>query len=160
MLQFLEGIEMEKEISISRTTETKTFKARFKASKAHYIDKVIGHRTTLKDAHNSRFSSSMTAFIPKLTPQYQRAHVMLHLGNGSGSCLVRAKDPLTLASWFEEMALTLRSNAWLDMWEQLKFTSENLVYGEDPSTLDDQFMDVEGFKKDFIEHGKEVKYER
>lgn len=164
MISLLEGeIEMEKEISISKTVETKTFKAKIRASKPHYIKKVVSHRTAIKDAHNSRFCSSMTVFMPTLTPQYLKAHVMLHLSNGSGSVLVRAKDPLKLASWLEDMANTLRSDHWLDLWEQLKYTSGNLVYGADPSTLDEEFMDVPEFKHDFIENGgKEVKseYER
>jgi len=164
-MMFLSGaeIEMEKEISISKTVETKTFKAKIRASKPHYIKKVISHRTALKDAHNTRFSNSMTAFMPTLTPQYPKAHIMLHLSNGSGSVLVRSKDPLILASWLEDMANTLRSDHWLDLWEQLKYTSDNLVYGADPSTLDEEFMDVPEFKHDFIENGSEgvkSEYER
>jgi len=152
------GIEMDKEIQISKTIETKTFKAKFKATKPHFIQKVISHRTRLVDAFNDRFRNDMTVFVPKLSPRYQKPHVMLNVSNGSSSTLIRAKDPLILASWLEDMANTLRSDHWLDMWEQLTFTSHNLVYGEDPSTLDEQFMDVAEFKRDFIENGsKEVK---
>lgn len=162
MMFLLEGeIEMEKEISISKTVQTtKTFKAKFKATRTHFIQKVISHRAELKDAHNTRFCSTMTVFMPRLSPRYQKPCIMLQLGNGSSSTLVRAKDPLKLASWLEDMANTLRSDHWLDLWEQLSFTSENLVYGTDPSTLDNEFMDVSEFERDFIENGsKGVKYE-
>jgi len=150
------GIDMEKEIQISKTVETKTFKAKFKATRPHFIQKVIGHRTELKDALNSRFRNAMTVFMPKLSPRYQKPCIMLQLGNGSSSTLIRAKGPIVLASWLEDMALTLRSDKWLDLWEQLLFTSENLVYGEDPSILDEQFMDIKEFNHAFIEHGKEM----
>jgi len=146
-----------KEIEITQTQRiTQTFKAKFKATKPHFIQKVISHRTTLKDAFNDRFRNNMTVFLPKISPQYQKPHVMLSLSNGSSSTLLRSKDPLTLASWLEEMALTLRSDRWLDLWEQLSFTSENLIYSEDPSTLDPQFMDQPEFEKSFIDHGKDM----
>ena len=153
------GIEMDKEIQISRTVETKTFKAKFKASKPHYIQKVISHRTSLKDAFNSRFHSDMTVFMPKLNPQYQKPCVMLQLANGSSSTLIRATNPLTLASWLEDMASTLRSDNWLNLWEQLSFTAENLVYSDAPSILDEQFMNKSEFEREFVENEKEVKHE-
>ena len=149
---------MDKEIQISKTVETKTFKAKFKASKPHFIQKVVSHRTELKDALNTRFCNALTVFIPKLTPQYQKACVMLQLANGSSSTLIRAKNPLVLASWLEDIASTLRSDNWLNLWEQLSSTSENLVYSDAPSILDEQFMDKPEFERDFVENEREVKH--
>lgn len=159
MLQFLDGIKMDKEIQLSRTVETKTFKAKFKATKPHFIQKVISHRTRLSDAFNDRFRNDMTIFVPKLSPRYQKPHVMLNVSNGSSSTLIRAKDPLTLASWLEDMASTLRSDNWLNLWEQLSFTAENLVYSDAPSILDEQFMNKSEFEREFVENEKEVKHE-
>jgi len=153
------GIEMEKEIQISKTVETKTFKAKFKATKPHFIQKVISHRTRLNDAFNDRFRNDMTIFVPKLSPRYQKPHVMLNVSNGSSSTLIRAKDPLTLASWLEDMASTLRSDNWLNLWEQLSYTAENLVYSDAPSILDEQFMNKSEFEREFVENEKEVKNE-
>lgn len=144
------------EITISKTVEVKTFRAKITASKTHYLQQVIGHRTSLIDAHNDRFRSDMYVFIPKLTPQYQRPHVMLSAKNGGGSILMRAKDPIQLALLFEELAQTLRSNAFLDAWQEITNISEKLVCGTDPVTMDDQFLDVKEFEHSFIEHGREM----
>ena len=143
------------EVSV-KTIEVKTFKARFKASKPHFIKKVIGHKEILKDGFNPRFNNYMTCFIPTITPQYQKPCVMLQIGNGNSSTIVRAKNPIAMAEWLEASALTLRSNAWLDKWEELASLSHSLIYGTDPTTLDEQFMDVKEFERAFIEKGKDM----
>jgi len=145
------------EIEITRQVKTvKTFRAKFTATTPHFIQKVIQCRKNIKDAFNGHFHDSMTAWVPKLTPKYQKPCVMLNVANGSSATLIRAKDPLTLATWLEDMAETLRSDSWLDKWEELIFISETLINSTDPVTLDPHFLDVKEFNDAFIEHGREM----
>ena len=134
-----------KEIEVTRT-EIRTFKARIKATRPHWVSKVISHRHTLQDGLNSNFKTYLTVFMPKLTYTQQKPVVMLHMSNGSGSCLVRRADPLTLANDLEHIADILRSDVWLDMFEQLEAISEHLIVSREV-ILDDLFIDVGAFKK-------------
>ena len=134
----------EKEITV-KTTEIKTFKARIKATRPHWVGKAISHRHTIQDGINPHFKTYLTAFMPKLTQSQRTPVAMLHMTNGAGSCLLRAADPLKLASDLEHMADILRSDIWLDMFQQLQDISENLIMGN--VVLDDLFVDVATFRK-------------
>jgi len=135
-----------KEVEICRT-EIKTFKARIKATRPHWVGKAISHRHTIKDGVNPHFKTYLTAFMPKLTFAQKKPVVMMHMSNGAGSCLLRSSDPLTLASDLEHMADILRSDIWLDMFTQLRDISANLIDNR-AVVMDDLFVDVGAFKKE------------
>ena len=135
-----------KEIEVSRT-EIRTFKARIKATRSHWVGKAISHRHTIKDGVNPHFKTYLTAFMPKLTFNQKQPVAMLHMSNGGGSCLLRSSDPLTLANDLEHMTDILRSDIWLDMFQQMQDTSNNLVMNGEV-ILDDLLVDVGAFKKE------------
>ena len=138
---------MSKEVEVSKTrTDITTFKARIKASKPHYVPKVMSRRLEFKDCLKPQFSTYMTAFVPKLKPTQQRAVCMLHFSNGAGSCWLRASSPVEIAEKLREMADILMSNQWLEKWENLADISEKLITtGE--VLMDDAVIDVGDFKK-------------
>jgi len=133
------------EIEVSRT-EIRTFKARIKATKPHWVGKAISHKHKLEDPLDPSFASYMTAFIPKLTFKQKKPVCMLHLGNGGGSCLIRAKDPSQLARDLDHMADILRSDIWLDMFQQLQDIEAHMIDSHE-IILDPLFVDSGSFKK-------------
>ncbi len=135
-----------KEVEVSRT-EIRTFKARIKATRPHWVGKAISHRHTIKDGVAPHFKTYLTAFMPKLTFNQKKPVAMLHMSNGAGSCLLRAGDPLSLANDLEHMVDILRSDIWLDMFEELQNIANNLIDNR-AVVLDDLFVDVGAFKKE------------
>lgn len=134
-----------KEIEVSRT-EIKTFKARIKATKPHFLGKAIATRKHMTDGVNSRYKTNLSLFVPKLTFTQKKPVVMFHMSNGGGSCLMRASDPIELANKFDELASILRSDVWLDLFEEMQSISDNLVL-DSQVIMDELFVDTIGFKK-------------
>jgi len=132
------------EIEVSRT-EIKTFKARIKATKPHWVHKAISSRKTITDGVNPRFTSNFTVFIPKLTFGQKIPVCMLHLGNASGSCLLRSASPTVLADKLEELCEILRSDVWLDMFSEMQHISANLIDNYE-LVMDDVFIDTGSFR--------------
>jgi len=136
---------MYKEITVSRT-EIKTFKAKIKATKPHYVNKAIIHRWPIEDGINPSFKTYLTAFIPKMTMEQPKPVCMFHVSNGGGSCLFRSKSPICLAQELEHMAEILRSDIWLDMFEHMQDISGNLAEGE-RTPIEDKYFDLVTVKK-------------
>jgi len=135
-----------KEIEVTRT-EIRTFKARIKATKPHWVEKAISHKHKVQDGLDPSFSSYMTVFIPKLTFRQKIPVAMLHISNGGGSCLLRSKDPLQLAQDLEHMAEILRSDIWLDMFQQMQDIEAHLIDTHE-ICMDPLFVDSGSFKKE------------
>lgn len=133
------------EVEVTRT-EIKTFKARIKATKPHWVGKAISHRHKLSDGVEPSFSTYMTAFIPKLTFKQKIPVVMLHISNGGGSVLLRSKDPLQLARDLEDVAGILRTDIWLDMFQQMQDIAAHLTDSGE-ICMDPLFVDSGSFKK-------------
>jgi hypothetical protein len=119
---------------------TNKFKAQMTLVKGHWQQKMIAHQITIKDALKPRFCTAMTVFMPKLTPDYPKPCVFFHLQNRNTTCFLRCANPLELAEKLEHMALTLRSNTWLDIWDRLEKNSEKLIV--DNLILDEDYFDM------------------
>ena len=130
--------------------KTKTWlKGKFKAVETSFVNKIVGHRITIVDGLDSRFKSFMTAFIPKLSPKYPKPHVMLHLSNGAGTCLVRCKTPEALIEKLEDMINTLRSDEWTEYWWRAEdFSSRLIDNGE--IVLEEEIVDINEWKKEIL----------
>ena len=126
-------------------THMRAFKARFRAAKPHFIQKVCSCRFVIDDAYKRHFHSFVSVFLPKLTPQYQKPCIMLHIGNGSGSILMRIEDPKELAKKLEEIVIYLRSDNLLENFEYMQDLSGKLHDGESIS-LDGKFIDELAYK--------------
>ncbi|GAH16642.1 unnamed protein product, partial [marine sediment metagenome] len=91
----------------------------------------------------------MTIFIPKLTPKHTKPRIMLHLGNGAGTCLVRYKDPEALIETLEDMIDTLRSEKWTEAWWRAEdFSSRIIDNGE--IVLEEEIVDINEWKKEIL----------
>lgn len=123
-----------------------SFKARIKASKPHWLGKVISHRETIEDGVNGRFKTYMSVFMPKITHRNKQPSVMCHITNGAGSCLFRVNTPHQLRDIFLKMADIVDSELWFDLFTELNSVSENLIDSGE-LLLDQQFVDVGNFKK-------------
>jgi hypothetical protein len=130
----------EKEFEFTQRTEIKTFKARIKASKPHYVSKVISHKVAVDDALNSHFRSYITIFVPKLKLDQQQPVVMCHISNGAGSCLIRCKDPVDLANIFRRLADDITSVKWMEDWMELENIADRMQTA-DPF-YDEHFIDI------------------
>ena len=135
----------EKEIEVTKT-EIKTFKARIKASKPHYVQKVIGHKTKVDDALEPHFSTYITTFVPKLKAKQQKPVIMCHVSNGAGSCLFRCRSPIDLATVLRQVADIVVCDEWLDKWEELCSVSDKII-DNDEVFMDEQFVDTGDYKK-------------
>jgi hypothetical protein len=135
----------EKEIEYTKTTEIRTFKARIKASKPHFVQKVMVHKTKVDDALYAHFRSYITIFVPKLKPSQRKPVCMLHIANGGGQCLIRCESPVVLADILRELASEITSDSWLEKWDELGSISDKVIMGN--VLLDEDFVDVGDFKK-------------
>jgi hypothetical protein len=123
-----------------------TFKARIKASKSHWLEKVISHRETIKDSNLGHYKTYMTVFMPKLTHRNKIPSVMCHLSNGAGSCMFRLDSPNSLRKLFDKMAGIVDSDIWFDLFQELQSISDNLIDNGEV-LLDKHFVDVGNFKQ-------------
>ena len=123
-----------------------TFKARFKARRSNFMPKVVSRRITVFDAFERHFRSSIGVFIPKLSPQYTKPHIMLHVSNGASSCLIRFKQPDEIVKALQEIIDTLQSEKWKESWWRITDISENLqTIGE--IQLNEEMVDINAWHK-------------
>lgn len=146
----------EKEIEVTQRTEIKTFKARIKASRPHFVQKVISTKTKVVDALEPHFRTYITIFVPKLKVRQQQPVVMCHISNGAGSCLVRCKEPIELANLFRRLADDITSEKWMEDWMELECIADRLKTTE--PFFDEQFMDAGDFKhlSTVLNHATEI----
>ena len=123
-----------------------TFKARFKARKSNFMPKVVSRKVTVSDAFERHYRSSISTFIPKLSPHYTKPHVMLHVSNGASSCLVRFNEPESLITALKEIIDTLQSDKWRDAWWRLCDISEELIVNNH-ILLDEEMIDINAWHK-------------
>lgn len=135
-----------------------TFKGKFKGSKCRYTAKAISKRFTITDGFHDRFKTTITVYIPKLTPKHQYLRTLLHIVNGAGSCQLRVKDPRDLADQLEEIVNVLRSDTWLDTAFRVESVAEHLIdTGEIPVAWDDDIVDINEYTDAIIDSGVDVK---
>lgn len=135
----------EREIEIKKTTTIQTFKARIKASKPHYVEKVMVHKTKVEDALEPHFCSYITVFVPKIKRRQPQPVTMCHVSNGGGACLFRCENPIELAEVLRHVADAITSDRWLDRWMQLQDIADHVI-DNDEILLDEEFVDVGDFK--------------
>ena len=70
---------------------------------------------------------------------------MLHVGNASGSCLMRSASPTVLADKLDELCDILRSDVWLDMFSEMENIAANLIDNHE-LIMDDIFIDTGSFR--------------
>lgn len=128
---------------------SKSFRANITTVQPHFVQKVVARQTKVFDALVPRFHTNITIFIPKLKVQQTKPCVMLHVSNGAGRCMIRAENPIELAKVLEDLAHTLKSDEWFEKFEQITHISENLLDSGE-LFLDNDFVDVDDFKKDVI----------
>ena len=123
----------------------KTLKAKLITHKPRFLKKATAFNVTLIDSFDGRYKSTISVFIPKLTPKYVQPAVFFHCKNGNGSVLIRCHSPLFLAEQLEQVITILRSNEFLDKWEHINDISQKLITtGE--VVQNDKFIDAELFK--------------
>lgn len=138
---------------LSPSVKHLTFKGKFKGSRCKYISKAISKRFTITDGFYNRFKTTITIYIPKLTPKHQCLRTMLHIVNGGGSCQLRVKDPRDLADRLEEIVTVLRSDPWLDMAFRIDDVSNHISQtGEVPVTFDEAIVDVNEYKASLLDN--------
>jgi len=130
----------------STTKQNYAFKAKIRASQPHFMQKAVAHQTTIHDAFKGLFRSSLSVFIPKLTPDHTKPRVMLHVANGAGSCLIRVKDPETLVAALQDVISALQSDKWNETWWRIGDVSENLV-DHNQLYMNEELIDINEFHK-------------
>jgi len=118
-----------------------TFKASGKVRKRSFMPKVVSKKVTVKDGFEGHFRSSLSVFIPKISPRYTKPQLMFHVSNGAGSCLIRFKEPNDVIKALEDIVSMLRSDKWLDAWWRVSDISEELITNN-KITLDEEVVDI------------------
>lgn len=126
--------------------QIRQFKAKIRASKPHFMQKVVMRRLKIKDCFNKRFCSFISIFMPKLTPKYQTPHIMIHISNGGGSCMFRCKKPEVLVETLQELINTINSDKWKESWWRLEDISNNLQ--DNKLMLEEELVDVNEWHKE------------
>ena len=139
-----------------RKLKAKTWlRGKFKAVEPHFLNKIVCHRATIVDGIDKRFRSFMTIFIPKLTPRYTKPHIMLHVSNGGGTCLIRHKNPDALIQMCQNIIDTLNSEKWRDAWWRAENISEHLIDNGE-ILLEEEIVDLNEWAKE-LQNEVEVK---
>lgn len=125
---------------------SKQCKANITLVEGHWQHKVSAHQINIKDGLEPRFSNDMTIFIPKLTPKYTKPCVFFHLKNRNSRCYLRCSSPFELANALEDLARTLRSDAWFEKWDRIQDVSERLIV--DDLLIDEDYLDMPLFEQD------------
>jgi len=97
------------------------------ACKPRFLQKTISFNIHIEDAFNIGIYTNLSVFIPKLTPKYPLACVMVNLSNGRSSCLFRCQDPIELKKHLLHMVDLLDSQLFKERWERIKDHSDNLI---------------------------------
>ncbi len=126
--------------------QIRQFKAKIRASKPHFMQKVVFRRMTVKDAFNRHFQTFLSIFMPKLTPRYQKPHIMFHVSNGGGSCMFRCENPDKLVEILQELINTIKSDKWLDYWWRLEDIASNIQ--DNKLTLEEELVDINEWHKE------------
>lgn len=69
----------------------------------------------------------------------------MHVKNRNSRCFLRCSNPFELATALENLASTLRSDAWLDKWDRINDVSERLIVDE--LLIDENYLDMPLFNK-------------
>lgn len=125
--------------------QMRQFKAKIRASKPHFMQKVVFRRMTVKDAFNRHFRTFLSIFMPKLTPRYQKPHIMFHVSNGGGSCMFRCENPDKLVEILQNLIDTIKSDKWLDYWWRLEDIASNIQ--DNKLTLEEELVDINEWHK-------------
>jgi len=135
-----------KEIEISKRTETKTFKASFKARKTKMLKKVCQHRATIKDEFEGHYKTACYLFLPKLTPKHPRPAIMLTITNGGGTATIRTNKPEKIKEMLIDITNYLNSNIFIENWERLNIIADQ-ISNNTILVIDDKFIDRKQFEK-------------
>ena len=135
-----------KEIEISKRTETKTFKAKIKATKLRYLKKVCQHRETIKDEFEGHYKTALYVYLPKLTPKHPRPKIMLTMTNGGGTITIRTNKPEKIKEMLTNTTNYLNSNSFIENWERLN-TIADQISNNTILVIDDKFIDRKQFEK-------------
>lgn len=122
-----------------------TFKGRFRGRRTNFMQKIVSIRETVSDAFESCYKTSISVYVPKLTPKYQKPHVIFHMVNGSSSCFFRVKDPQTLKETLESIITKMGNDRWLDQWWRVDDLSNDLIVNN-KLTLDEELIDINAWK--------------
>ena len=138
-------------IHVSRDVKLqfRRIKANLTTQTTHFLQKALITRKQIDDSVNGRFHSFLSIFVPKLTPKYPKPCVMLHLSNGSSSCMCRVKNPETMIKILEDCIITMRSDSWMDKWWRLTDFSENII-NNNQLEFNKELIDVEAWKDELI----------
>lgn len=101
---------------------------------------------TKRDALQSRYKSTITVFVPKLSPKYLKPHCMVNVANGNGSTLIRFESPEKVAEFFRGLADRITTLDWIDKWQCLEDISSKIV-SSGIMILDEDFVDVDLFEE-------------
>jgi len=121
---------------------------KIKQRRANFMSKVVARQLTVHDGVEPCFRSSLSVFMPKLTPKYaKQPTLMFHASNGRGSCLMRFINRELLIDTLQELINTLQSDKWIDAWERINDISQDLVQNGEAPFFDEEFMDVNAWNK-------------
>jgi len=126
--------------------QIRQFKAKIRASKPHFMQKVVMRRLTVKDSLNRRFRSFISIFLPKLTPKFTKPCIIFHLSNGNGSCMFRCENPNKLVEVLQELINTINSEKWQDSWWRLEDIANNLQNNN--LILEEELVDINEWHKE------------
>ena len=102
-------------------------KAVITAHKPRFLQKTIQFNTKIEDAFNIGIHTTISVFVPKLSPKYPMTSVMINVSNGRSSCLFRVADPRDLKKHLLHIIEMLETDLFKDRWRRIKDTSEMLV---------------------------------
>ena len=121
---------------------------KIKERSVRFMSKAFSRLISIEDGVEPCFRSSLSVFMPKLTPKYaKQPTLMFHASNGRGSCLMRFINRELLIDTLQELINTLQSDKWIDAWERINDISQDLVQNGEAPFFDEEFMDVNAWNK-------------
>ena len=115
-----------------------------------FMPKAFSRLVSIEDGVEPCFRSSLSVFIPKLTPKYaKRPNIMLHVSNGKGSCLIRFTNREVLMEKLQQIMDALQSDRFIDTWERINDISQDIALNDEvpPPFFDEECMDINAWNK-------------
>lgn len=122
-------------------SESRTFNAKIKLNKPHFVQKAIVRRVGIKDAYNSRFRTTTTFFMPKLTPEHPKPVIFMHVSNGNGVVMTRFANIAEIERYVDGIQEIIHSDAFYETYNRLDSLSDRLIQN-DLLIVDSSLMDV------------------
>jgi len=131
-----------------KTLKVVGFRGKIRQLRKKWINKVLGFQVTVKDGLEPVYTTIYSVFVPKLSPKYQKPHIIFHMANGGGTSFMRFGSPDQVVSFCQDIIEKMTSERWRNAWFEVEDHAQKILMGD--LQLDEEFLDITQWEKEII----------